>query len=86
MVEAGFEPRYPASGTVLRLFPEPQEVENNVSIWQIFIDHVLYDRSVIGTEEIKVNKIDRVLFQRHVSQCETHTLSTWEILVWRDIA
>lgn len=36
------------------------------------IDHVLYDRSVIGTEEIKVNKIDMVLFQRHVSQCETH--------------
>ena len=57
MLEVGFEPRYPASETTLQLFPGP-------SIQQILVDHLLYDRSVIGTED--TNKIDRVLFQRRV--------------------
>lgn len=65
------------------LLPGLKDIEINLSfIQQMFIGHLLCDRSVIGTEG---NKIDRVPPLKRVSKCETHTSSTWEIWVWKDI-
>lgn len=74
MEEAGFEPRHPASGTALQLLPGLKDIEINLSfIQQMFIGHLLCDRSVIDTEG---NKIDRVPPLKCISKCETHTSST----------